>query len=570
MFELLSPRQNRPDDRDRGVSEIIGAILIFGLLLLLLVVVQATAVPAWNQQEEFEHSQRVQTDLQTLDAHADAVAADGTARTAVVEAGVRYPSRPFLLNPPPASGTIALTDAGTLEVENGEVVGVDNYWNATQSFDAHALTYEANYREYRNGPTTRYENGVLYNEFDSGATLLLGEHRPVDGRTIDLQMLDGDLSRSSDGSLSLDLRPTSAPARTVSLRSRDGSPLVLRLPTTLDETTLREEVFAGQIDPPGDGVDEPTKYVRSVSTSGGVATITLEGSTPSGDVIEYRFRMSEVGFGATTPEEPAYVTAVGDTSPTVANDSTADLTAEVRDKYNNPVAGVPVTFDVTSGTGNFGPAGTATTVRTGPDGRATVSYETPSASPTTSQITATITGPSSPANTEQWVVTGDASAGGAGGGGSGSGSGPEDAVSSINPGSNPVFPYVGEITVSGSNVNVCFVTDSGTPTWTFSEMRISLYFGGNIESADVNAGSNPSQRLTVAQDYESTASAVGSMGVSSVKPVTFAFNKGTGSGGGVNSGGNQFFILSVRYTGSGQTRTLSYIVPVISTSGGCP
>jgi hypothetical protein len=562
MFTFLFPRQPRPGDcdRDRGVSEIIGAILIFGLLLLLLVVVQATAVPTWNQQEEFEHSQRVQTDLQTLDADADAVATDGTARTAVVETGVRYPSRPFLINPPPASGSIQVTATGTVDVENAEVVGVDNYWGPTESFDAHALTYEANYREYRNGPTARYENGLLYNEFDSGATLLLGGHRPVDGRTIDLRMIDGDLSRSADASLSLDLRPTSAPARTVNVQSRDGSPVVIRLPTTLDEPTLREEVFDGQIDPAG-APDEPQKYVQSVTVSGGVATITLEGG--GSDPIEYRFRMSEVGFGATTPEEPAYITAVGDTGPTVVNGSSVDLTAEVRDKYNNPVSGVSVTF-TTTGSGSL----SDTTVRTGPDGRATASYQTPP-NPSTSQVKATIAGPSAPANTEQWTITGDPNAGAGTGAGGPGGSGPEDAVSSVNPGANPVLPYIEGVDIGGGSADLCFTSDPGTTAWTFSEMRVSLYFssGGAPTAVDVNDRAvptpTPTTTLTIGGSYENTASTVGTLNPGQRMRVEHDFNAG------ISGSGNQFFVLSVRFDNGADIRTLSYIISVTD-SGSCP
>ena len=51
------------DSDERGVSEVLGAILVFGILVVLLATIQTQAIPAANEQVEFNHNQEVQSDL---------------------------------------------------------------------------------------------------------------------------------------------------------------------------------------------------------------------------------------------------------------------------------------------------------------------------------------------------------------------------------------------------------------------------------------------------------------------------------------------------------------------------
>ena len=51
---------------ERGVSEIVGAILVFALVILLLSIIQSQAVPSQNQEIEVQHSVVVQGDLVVL------------------------------------------------------------------------------------------------------------------------------------------------------------------------------------------------------------------------------------------------------------------------------------------------------------------------------------------------------------------------------------------------------------------------------------------------------------------------------------------------------------------------
>ena len=53
-------------DDDRGQSIQIGAVLLFGALIVALAGYQAFVVPQQNERVEFAHSQTVQDDMQDL------------------------------------------------------------------------------------------------------------------------------------------------------------------------------------------------------------------------------------------------------------------------------------------------------------------------------------------------------------------------------------------------------------------------------------------------------------------------------------------------------------------------
>ena len=78
-----------------------------------------------------------------------------------------------------------------------------------KEYAATALTYEPNYNEYREAPTTVYEHTVLANRFEEadGTDLLLSNQTFTDGRDITLVTLDGSLSATgSDAARSIPAR----------------------------------------------------------------------------------------------------------------------------------------------------------------------------------------------------------------------------------------------------------------------------------------------------------------------------------------------------------------------------
>ncbi|WP_424018036.1 hypothetical protein ACOZ4N_19525 [Halorientalis pallida] len=327
----------------RGVSEVVGALLMFALLVLLLVLVQVNAVPAANQQVEFEHNQRVQGDLQELQEAILLAASTGREGVVSVETGTGYPTRLFLFNPPRASGTIERTATGTVEVRNALATGEtgDYVDGSALSFESGGLAYRPDYNEYGGAPTTIYENGVLYGNFTGNRSVIQERGALVSGRDVSLVALQGTLATSSSNSVSVGVTPISAPTRTVSVaNAAPGSPVTITVPTRLGpdawRVILEEELAAN-----GGHV---TRIERA---SPSTVQITLA----EGVVYDLRIAAVGVGTGFDRSTDVQYITTVAGDGSTVPEDGSSQIVAEVRDAYNNPVSNETVSAEVVQGGG---------------------------------------------------------------------------------------------------------------------------------------------------------------------------------------------------------------------------
>ncbi|AFO58386.1 Ig-like domain-containing protein [Natrinema sp. J7-2] len=356
---------------ERAVSPVIGAILMFALLLALLAILQTTAIPAVNEGLEFQHNERVRTEVGAVDGAVDRVAATGNGETVAIEAGLRYPPRLFFVNPPPAAGTVRTTAPASVEIANAAAAGeTGDYWNGTpRTFETRSLEYVPNYNEYDDAPVTVAEPWVVYDRFDETA-VTRGEQDLVDARRLDLVALAGDRSVSEATDVAIDLEPTSAPVRTVTVRD-DGEPVTLTVPTRLTEDGWAA-LLADERDPDGDPDND--RYVtrfdcqRAPPDPCGRLTLTLErGAT-------YELRLGAVALGSGANEETAaYLTDLEGNATTVPESGRQRLVVEARDRFDNPVSGVSVT-------GSVGGDGTVRAVDPVTDaaGRATFVYEAPS------------------------------------------------------------------------------------------------------------------------------------------------------------------------------------------------
>jgi hypothetical protein len=357
---------------ERGVSELLGAILLFGLLVAVLVLLQANAVPSQNERVEFDHNQRVQADVLELSSAAEDVAATGRDRSSVLELAPEYPNRFLLLNPGRAQGRVSTGEAG-FEVENAAAAGeTGDYWDgSTRTFDANALEYVPSYNVYANAPETVLAHGTVTYRFPDGTVTEIGGGSFVDGRRISLVALDGQRSEARGGALSVELVPLSTETETVTVTDDGSSPVVVRLQTDLDASEWRELLESER------------------ASNGGFVTDVRDGP---GDTVEvvfetgqtYQIRLSKVGVGSGISDpEPAYLTARGDTTPTLDPGEEHELTVQVRDGFNAPEPGVEVRFAADEGSLD------GTSVVTDADGEATVTYTAGSAD---DSITATIDG----------------------------------------------------------------------------------------------------------------------------------------------------------------------------------
>lgn len=361
----MTDRGDGAGGRDRAVTVQIGAVILFGFLIVALSMYQATVVPDQNREVEFLHNQEVQTDVIELSDSVAAAGRVGSAAPQTVKLGTRYPSRAFFVNPPPATGrlstnrsaaNVSLSNVTVLRPDGAEDDEANDYWSdaGPVEFDTAFVVYEPRYNNYREAPTTRYESGVVFNRFPSESTLNLTDQRLVDGDRITLVVVKGDLSATGVDAASVDPSAVSVVTR----RERIAGGATITVPSTRDANVWRgSELLNASGNPYVDDVVDAgpgqvsIRFSEARNVSLGIAVVDVgEGGDPVAD------------------PEPAYL-SVERTPSVVSNGTTREVVVEVRDRYGNPVDDAEVSAEATNG-GTFATG----TLATGEDGLATFEY----------------------------------------------------------------------------------------------------------------------------------------------------------------------------------------------------
>lgn len=226
---------------ERGQPVVVGALLVFAILVLAFAGYQAVVVPNQNADVEFSHSQQVQDDMVDLRVGIVRAAIGGSDTSTSVRLGTQYPSRLIALNPPPPAGTLRTTEAEDIVVLNNQGENVDLCADpgTTRSF-----VYRPNYNELREGPVVVYENTFAYSRFRNGDTveLVRTNQRLVDrdDRVIELIALEGEYSESGPHRVGVDF-----------IRGETTSEVVnqpeITLPTqVVNEGTWEEDILGGE------------------------------------------------------------------------------------------------------------------------------------------------------------------------------------------------------------------------------------------------------------------------------------------------------------------------------------
>lgn len=334
-------KQGREARNETAVSEIIGSIIIFAFLIILLAIFQVIAVPIWNQNVEFEHSQRVQGDIGELRDNVVLSSTTGRSTTRSVELGTRYPTRLLFINPDDPTGSGSTLEPGDVRlrnIESGDEGNVGEYLDGTEHvFETRSFQYVPDYNEYGNAPRTVLDNMVLFNEVGD-AQARLTDQNVVSDRNINLNLVGGNLS-SSGQTQSVNINPVSAPPQVVSVSNSTAGPVEIVLPTQLNEELWLEAL---QSERPGNGgYVETVSYTQNPGTYNEIMLGLQRG-------VEYNLRMSKVTLGQIDERQRAhYIINLGDDDRTVPVGGTEQIEVEVRDRYNNPISGVTVNSTLT-------------------------------------------------------------------------------------------------------------------------------------------------------------------------------------------------------------------------------
>ncbi|MGM0448518.1 MAG: hypothetical protein ACQERM_09765 [Methanobacteriota archaeon] len=316
----------------RGQSVVVGAVILFGFLILALGVFQVQVVPTDNANVEFEHSQAVEDDFGDLRNNVLRAGSTGSTGSTQVRLGAWYPARTFFVNPPPVSGSLETEPTGEIRVRNASVgdgahENAREFWNTSPSFETSSLRYDAEYNEFDGAPELVYEHSVVAAEFDDAVLFRTGQTVVSEGR-VSLTALTGTVSESGVEPESVDPRAVSASDTTVPLTPTDGK-ITLELPTAVGNASALADRWTQALPPNATATGNETR---------GEVQITLDNVS---DDRPYRLALSEVSLDASGETEPAYVVPVGPQN--VSPDDT--VTVEVRDRYNNPVPDVEVSIE---------------------------------------------------------------------------------------------------------------------------------------------------------------------------------------------------------------------------------
>ncbi|MEF8782326.1 MAG: CARDB domain-containing protein [Haloarculaceae archaeon] len=219
-------------DNTRGVSEVIGFVFVFGILIILLSINQAQIVPQENAEIEFEHFQTVRNDLIEVRSSISTAGQADVSQFPTVKLGTDYPPRIFAVNP--------TTPIGTLQTSEKYNITITNQSGATTHVSTRFLEYRPRYNELDIG-STWYENSVLYldDRERGGIAIIEDQNLITDGNVTRITALQNDFQKSGTERVTLELYP-------VQTTTADDIPtgnLTVTLPTRLTGDQYWNEAF---------------------------------------------------------------------------------------------------------------------------------------------------------------------------------------------------------------------------------------------------------------------------------------------------------------------------------------
>jgi len=240
----------------RGVSEVVGAVLLLGILILLLTSYQAVVVPNQNAATEFEHNQQVEDEFVDVRNAIIEARSAGRSTFASVKLGAQYQSRILAINPPPPSGTVETTRQVNISVTeggSGDPLGLDE-----RPLENNFIEYAPRYFEYSNSGTIRFENTVAYHDYGE-TNVLLTDQTLLRGETVSLIPVEGTFRES--GTRRVAIEPMPGVLETVPVEDPE-----IIVPTELSESDW-EQLLENELD------DDD-----QVSVSDGNLTLELDGT----------------------------------------------------------------------------------------------------------------------------------------------------------------------------------------------------------------------------------------------------------------------------------------------------
>lgn len=186
---------------EKGVSQVIGFVMILMIVAMLYSTFQAYVVPSWIRGVEMQHLDTVYSDIIGLKSTVSEVALKKIPASTDIHLGVKYPELVIFATPVGATGTIYFDDVNiTIEYET------PSGGRYTEKLTSVRIIYEF-YGSIGN-PKIIYEHGIVSVDWGHGRQLALAQQSLIVGGEVYIPVLSGSLlSESMIGVRSLEIHP---------------------------------------------------------------------------------------------------------------------------------------------------------------------------------------------------------------------------------------------------------------------------------------------------------------------------------------------------------------------------
>lgn len=307
----------RADQRSQSV--LIGAILLFGVLIILFAIYQGVIVPGQNREVEFDHNQQVEGDMVELRNTLLESFSTGENGYVGVQLGTQFPARLISSNPPDPSGSLQSGERRPIVIEDD---GLDITNNVCPGDDhrTRSIQYSPSYSQYTEAGTIRLENTLLYHEFDDG-TVQMTDQVMVRNQTVQIIPITGNISAGGTRTVAVEPIPG-----LLDTSQREG--ISVTVPTQLSEPQW-ERALEGEV--------APSNVVVTTGAGGQNLTLTLPGTRT--------IQCGPVGLGS-VPPSGARGAGLDEINPAAPGD--IRLVSEARSGSD-----ITLTYNNTAGTNNL-------------------------------------------------------------------------------------------------------------------------------------------------------------------------------------------------------------------------
>lgn len=270
----------------KGQSEVIGAVLVFAIVVGLLALNQTFLVPQHNQEIEFKLHETVQQDMEAVRSGFVAASASNKPQSIPVTLGTNYPARYLAINPAPPGGTLRTVEGGVIDSDDNELSVSSVCGTGSDPADTKFLKYTPSYNYYDSGLPITFENSVVYRQDGTSGPVFNSGQILIQGNQITIVRTVGDIQASSSKTTSVDIIPSKTGSTHVSEDLNGDGDLSLTIPTDLSASDW------------ADLLEDQPRFQGASNAGSGRVTITVQNPSSSGP--GYTVRCTSVGVN----EEP--------------------------------------------------------------------------------------------------------------------------------------------------------------------------------------------------------------------------------------------------------------------------